>query len=215
MQLLDDYTIAHIVESMIPIAVRDGIYDETISDVMCDLCKLARTSKRMHDVVGPIIRKYASMSLLHKSHSDGVMYEYVNYRGWNHRVDGPAVELADGTRKWCLYGLFHRVDGPAVELADGTREWFLNGKRHREDGPAVELVDGTREWYLHGKLHREDGHAVEWADGTRKWYREGKLHREDGPAIERTDGKLEWYYDGILVRSGRKRIVSHEWAQYV
>ena len=127
MQLLDDYTIAHIVESMIPAAVRDGVYDETMNDVMRDLCKLTRTSKRMHDVVEPIIRKYASMSLLDKNHSDDIVHVYVNYRGWKHRVDGPAVVMSDGTREWYLNGLLHRVDGPAEEHANGTRKWYRNG----------------------------------------------------------------------------------------
>ena len=222
MQLLDDYTIAHIVESMIPVAVRDGVYDEMMSNVMRDLCKLARTSKRMHDIVEPIIRKYASMSLLVKNHSDDVVYVYVNYRGWKHRVDGPAVvyasgrcawyrndklhredgpavEYASGKREWYLNGLLHREDGPAVKWSGGTREWYRNGLHHREDGPAVECASGMRQWYRDGLLHREDGPAVEWASGSREWYHNDKRHREDGPAIEYADGTREWHLHGVLI----------------
>ena len=45
----------------------------------------------------------------------------------------------------------HREDGPAYELADGTKKWWLNGQRHREDGPAIEWFDGYKEWYLNGE----------------------------------------------------------------
>src|SRR3972149_2994041 len=40
----------------------------------------------------------------------------------------------------------HRLDGPAVECADGTKTWWINGKRHRADGPAVGYADGQKEW---------------------------------------------------------------------
>jgi hypothetical protein len=70
-------------------------------------------------------------------------------------------------------GELHREDGPAVEWADGTRKWYLNGKLHREGGPAFEGADGTRAWWLNDILHREDGPAVEWADGTREWWYRG------------------------------------------
>ena len=48
-------------------------------------------------------------------------------------------------------GVRHRVDGPAIERADGTKHWWLNGKRHREDGPAVIGATGTKIWFLNGK----------------------------------------------------------------
>lgn len=57
----------------------------------------------------------------------GAMYH--NARGQRHRTDGPAVELANGARVWCLNDRLHRPDGPAIERADGTREWWLNGQR--------------------------------------------------------------------------------------
>jgi hypothetical protein len=91
----------------------------------------------------------------------------------------------------------HREDGPAVELADGSKAWYSNGKRHREDGPAVEYPDGHKVWYSNGKRHREDGPAVEYAGGDKSWYVDGKRHREDGPAIEFADGHKEWYVNGV------------------
>ena len=44
----------------------------------------------------------------------------------------------------------HRIDGPAIERAKGTKEWFQNGQRHRTDGPAIERFDGYREWWING-----------------------------------------------------------------
>ena len=85
-------------------------------------------------------------------------------------------EQDDGSVHWYnSLGQVHRVHGPAVELADGTKVWFLNGYRHRTNGPAFEYADGSRAWYRIGKLHREDGPAVEWYDGTTEWWLNGKL----------------------------------------
>jgi hypothetical protein len=73
----------------------------------------------------------------------------------------------------------HRLDGPAVEYADGSKEWFVNGKLHRTDGPAIEWADGGRAWWLDGKLHRLDGPAVEYANGSKAWYVDGKRLTEE------------------------------------
>lgn len=79
-------------------------------------------------------------------------------------------------------GELHREDGPAVELADGTRMWFQNGERHRVDGPAIEHADGSRHWYQNNVLHRNRGAAIEDADGTRNWYHHGNLIALDDKA---------------------------------
>jgi len=75
--------------------------------------------------------------------------------------------------------IYHRLDGPAVEYADGTKVWWVDGKRHRLDGPAVEWADGSKEWWVDGKLHRLDGPAYEGANGSKFWYVEGKLLSEE------------------------------------
>jgi hypothetical protein len=90
----------------------------------------------------------------------------------------------------------HREDGPAVEMANGTKEWWINGKLHREDGPAVEMANGTKEWWINGKLHREDDPAFEDANGAKSWWVNGKRHRVDGPAIEYANGRKEWWLNG-------------------
>ena len=71
--------------------------------------------------------------------------------GKRHRLDGPAVEYADGNKYWYQNDKYHRINGPAIEFADGTKFWYLNGDRHRVDGPAIEHADGEKFWYLNGK----------------------------------------------------------------
>ena len=71
-------------------------------------------------------------------------------------------------------GRYHRIDGPAIEWADGSKEWCINGKLHRTDGPTIEHADGAKQWWFNGQLHRTDGPAVEYADGTKWWWYKGK-----------------------------------------
>ena len=47
--------------------------------------------------------------------------------------------------------ILHRMDGPAIEYANGCKGWYQNGKLHRMDGPALEWSDGDA-WYINGKL---------------------------------------------------------------
>jgi len=70
------------------------------------------------------------------------------------------VKVQDnGTREWFnLNGLLHRVDGPAIEHANGDKWWYLNDQRHRVDGPAIEHANGNKRWYLNGKKYSE----AEW-----------------------------------------------------
>lgn len=58
----------------------------------------------------------------------------------------------DQNKFWLVFGLLHRVNGPAVECADGQKEWWINGQIHREDGPAIEYANGRKEWWINGKL---------------------------------------------------------------
>jgi len=90
----------------------------------------------------------------------------------------------------------HRLDGPAVEYANGSKVWFVDGKRHRLDEPAIEGADGRKEWWVDGKCHRLDGAAIEWADGRKEWWVDDKRHRLDGPAVEGADGRKAWFVDG-------------------
>ena len=58
--------------------------------------------------------------------------------------------------KYLIWAKLHRIDGPAVELADGHKEWHRNGRLHRKDGPAVESANGTKYWYLNGEPLTEE-----------------------------------------------------------
>jgi len=42
----------------------------------------------------------------------------------------------------------HRLDGPAIEFANGTKSWYQNGELHRLVGPAVEYASGVNEWHI-------------------------------------------------------------------
>jgi hypothetical protein len=60
--------------------------------------------------------------------------------------------IIDGNKYWYLEGKLHRVDGPAIEYANGSTRWFLEDKLHRVDGPAIENTYGTKRWYYQGTL---------------------------------------------------------------
>ena len=59
---------------------------------------------------------------------DGSILNKEDHSKQLHRVDGPAIEWADGDKSWYLNGEFHRIDGPAIEWADGYKAWYLNGE---------------------------------------------------------------------------------------
>jgi len=102
-------------------------------------------------------------------HDDGTKYWY-DVDGLRHRLDGPAMEYADGSKCWYYKDKLHRLDGPAVEHPSGTKRWYVDGLRHRLGGPAVEYGDGDKYWYYKDKLHRLDGPAVEYKNGSKVWY---------------------------------------------
>ena len=117
---------------------------------------------------------------------------------------------AEGNKFWRLPDdKLHRVDGPAIEYANGTKLWYVNDKRHRVDGPAAEWANGDKWWYVNGKRHRIGGPAAEWANGDKWWYVNGKLHRVDGPAIELANGDKEWWVNDILYNT------PSDWAEAV
>jgi len=84
-----------------------------------------------------------------------------------------------GNKYWYQNGKRHRLDGPAVEYADGSKSWYQNGKSHREDGPAIEEANDDKYWYQNDELHRLDGPAIEDANGYKAWYIEGKELTEE------------------------------------
>jgi hypothetical protein len=75
------------------------------------------------------------------------------------------VTQPNGQQVWKVADILHRLDGPALEWADGTSFWYFNDELHRDDGPAIEWADGSREWHRHGQLHRTDGPATHHSAG--------------------------------------------------
>ena len=73
----------------------------------------------------------------------------------------------------------HRLDGPAIEDANGSKSWWVNGNPHRLDGPAFERSDGYKAWWVEGKLHRLDGPAIEGANGDKEWFVQDKELAEE------------------------------------
>jgi len=61
-------------------------------------------------------------------YSDGSTSSEKDYSKELHRIDGPAIEWADGYKAWYLNGEFHRIDGPAIEHSNGDKSWYLNGE---------------------------------------------------------------------------------------
>ena len=60
-----------------------------------------------------------------------------------------------GGKYWIFNGKSHRINGPAIEYADGNKYWYLNDQLHRENGPAVEYANGGKHWYLNGESYSE------------------------------------------------------------
>lgn len=91
-------------------------------------------------------------------------------------TDGECIvrTFSNGGKRWIRNGLAHRLDGPAVEDADGYKAWYLDGKRHRIDGPALIYPNGSKTWYRYGKIHRLDGPARIIDGGGQHWYVEGE-----------------------------------------
>lgn len=77
---------------------------------------------------------------------------YLNADGGLHRLDGPAVESADGARGWYVDGRPHRLDGPAQDSGDSIPgrhqlQWWVDGQQVasevREVAAGWAVVDGV------------------------------------------------------------------------
>jgi hypothetical protein len=65
--------------------------------------------------------------------------------------DEPLIEIDNGSRFYRnKFRQYHRLDGPAIEYANGCKEWWQYGKYHRLDGPAVEIRD-YKAWWKNGR----------------------------------------------------------------
>jgi hypothetical protein len=64
------------------------------------------------------------------------------------RIDTHGTKIYYKDREMKIH---HRLDGPAIEYADGNKSWWVDGKRHRTDGPAIEWPSGYKEWHVDDK----------------------------------------------------------------
>ncbi len=72
-------------------------------------------------------------------------------QGYLHRVGGPAWIEKNGSNRWADSGRYHRVNGPAISLADDTEIYMVNGVIHRGDNlPAVRFPDGSFAYVIDG-----------------------------------------------------------------
>jgi len=110
---------------------------------------------------------------------------------------------SNGTTRWYNEdGQYHREDGPAVEWADGTKKWYLNGQLHREDGPVVEWANGDKFWYLNGQYLTEEEFNNTKQQGTdpiTEWLKEIK-----NDFIPQVKVETDVYYDLIGGRTIKK-----------
>jgi len=112
------------------------------------------------------------------------------------------VQVYNDSTEWYQNGQLHRIEGPAIERADGSKMWYVNDQRHRIDGPAVEYADGDKYWYQNGQRHRLDGPAVEWVDGGKEWYIEGERLTRDEFNARTNPQPVELTLDDIAQRFG-------------
>jgi hypothetical protein len=59
---------------------------------------------------------------------------------------------SNGTKRWFNdEGQLHRLNGPAVEYADGDESWWIEDEIHRLDGPAFKTLAGYEDWWINGE----------------------------------------------------------------
>jgi len=85
-----------------------------------------------------------------------------------------------GNKEWYQNGQLHRLDGPAIEWANGSKFWYQNGQFHRLDGPAVERANGGKSWYVRGKRITDEVNAwfkeTGFSSNYRAWTDEEKTY---------------------------------------
>ena len=79
--------------------------------------------------------------------------KFEQWRAKHVREDGSIVNNVGDVVYYDEKTQLHRLNGPAIEWADGKRKaWYVNGQLHRLDGPAVDFGDDYKAWYVKGKL---------------------------------------------------------------
>ncbi len=96
------------------------------------------------------------------------MTKHVKARWFRNERNLPDGSYIDSDNDVCYIknGKIHREDGPAIEHADGTKRWYINGKQHREDGPSVEWINGDKYWCVNNKFC---GTEVAYEEALKIW----------------------------------------------
>lgn len=56
-----------------------------------------------------------------------------NNEEFHRENDLPAIEYSNGDKWYFQKGRLHRLKGPAIHLADGTKRWYINNVRYTEE----------------------------------------------------------------------------------
>ena len=101
-------------------------------------------------------------------------------------------------------GELHRDgDLPAIERANGTKKWYIDDKLHRENGAAIEWSDGYKKWYIDDYNYTEEVYDFIMRR-RRKIYFKYYLNWTDNmldPYTERGKGFMNRQYDKLLLLS--------------
>jgi len=92
-----------------------------------------------------------------------------------HRVNGPAIEEQDGTKKWIVNDKLHRTGGPAIEYPDGFKEWWQNGKFIKVDYPKLDLLNKYFRWLTGNEEDFAPGQTYNYLT---RWYESGDIDSE-------------------------------------
>ena len=89
------------------------------------------------------------------------------------------ITYANGTSEWSnSQGIRHRINGPALHYASGTKIWLINGKRHNLNGPAIQYSNGSKIRLINGKPHNINGPASHYTDGSKSWLINGTQYSQ-------------------------------------
>ena len=131
-----------------------------------------------------------------------------NKDGKLHRDNNlPAMIFKDRNKLFYKNGELHRLNGPAIEYIDGTKKYWIEGVQLTEDefkdSMDWEQFKEPIEYDLHGNLipkmeEPEEEVLYETDDSGNITYRNemGQLHREDGSASISINGSKAYYLKG-------------------
>lgn len=208
--------------------VRKQVIDNISSDTIQDYIAII---KRTYDTLDNVSLGELG---LHEREWEETEKEITRYykNGIQHREDGPAESMMNGTSIYMMYGLKHRVDGPClIDKKYKSNTWYYYGMIHREDGPAIISYENRNKnirnetWVYYSHIHRVEGPAmidINELTGEvvyESWYLNGKYHREDGPCktmhihdifMEKPTGEIVkiWMHDGFFHRIGGPAVES-------